>query len=172
MKLAVVSLLAVLLAACAPLTLPEPTALPAQPELDPLASATTTPDARPQPTATLLPPTEVLPLPLPPVTRRPPELATVPPTPAPVVGELPPTLQESIEADVEQRSGVARAAFTYLRAEAVTWSDGSLGCPQPGMEYTQAVVPGYWVIIRAGEAEYDYRVTERGSFVLCQPARP
>ncbi len=174
MKLAVVLLLAVLLAACAPLTLPEPTALPAQPEptTDPLAPATTTPGARPQPTATVLPTTETLPLPALPVTRRPPELATVPPTTAPVVGELPPTLQEIIEADLEQRSGVTRAAFTYLRAEAVIWSDGSLGCPQRGMEYTQAVVPGYWVIIRAGEAEYDYRVTESGSFVLCQPARP
>jgi hypothetical protein len=30
------------------------------------------------------------------------------------------------------------------------WNDGSLGCPEPGMMYTQALVNGYWLIIEAG----------------------
>ncbi|MFH1706225.1 MAG: hypothetical protein ABH867_04955, partial [Patescibacteria group bacterium] len=25
----------------------------------------------------------------------------------------------------------------------LSWSDGSLGCPKPGMVYTQQIVPGY-----------------------------
>ena len=33
-----------------------------------------------------------------------------------------------------------------IRDEAVTWSDGSLGCPQPGEYYTQVLVPGYWIV--------------------------
>lgn len=32
-----------------------------------------------------------------------------------------------------------------LRIRSVDWPDGSLGCPQPGQEYTQAVVKGYFV---------------------------
>lgn len=165
--------LALLLAACAPLTLPEATALPGQPNPTTLSPeiATATPGALPQPTATLLPPADAL-TPTPPqITRRPPELATVPPTLAPVVGEAPATLRESIEADLEQRTGVARADFEYVRAEAVMWNDGSLGCPQPGMAYTQALVPGYWIVIRAGGAEFDYRAAESGYFVLCEPMR-
>ena len=43
-----------------------------------------------------------------------------------------------------------RADLKVLSAEAVTWSDGSLGCPEPGMMYTQALVPGYRVQIRGG----------------------
>ena len=42
-------------------------------------------------------------------------------------------------------------------AEEVTFSDGSLGCPQPGMMYTQALVDGYRVVIRSGDKTYDFR---------------
>lgn len=166
--------LALLLAACAPLALPEPTLLPGQP--DPTThspkTATATPGALPQPTATPLPTIETLASPPLQITRRPPELATVPPTTASLVGEVPATLRESIEADLEQRTGVVRAAFEYVRAEAVTWNDGSLGCPQPGLAYTQALVPGYWVVIRAAGAEYDYRAADSGYFILCELMRP
>ncbi|MDW8325617.1 MAG: hypothetical protein RMK99_03535 [Anaerolineales bacterium] len=174
MKKFALPMLALLLAACAPLSLPEPTMSPGQP--DPTTSlpeiVMLPPDNLPQPTATPLPPADALTLPLPQLMHRPPEPATVPPTPAPVVGELPATLRESIEADLEQRTGVSRSAFTYLRAEAIVWNDGSLGCPQPGMMYTQALVPGYWVVIRAGDAEFDYRAAESGYFILCEPKRP
>lgn len=30
-----------------------------------------------------------------------------------------------------------------VSAESVTWSDGAIGCPQPGEMYTQALVEGY-----------------------------
>jgi hypothetical protein len=38
-----------------------------------------------------------------------------------------------------------------VQAEAVTWPDGALGCPEPGIVYTQALVPGYWVVVEAEE---------------------
>jgi hypothetical protein len=58
-----------------------------------------------------------------------------------------------------------------IGAEAVTWSDGSLGCPQPGMAYTQALVPGYRVRLRGPEGEMDYHASTRGALVLCPPGR-
>jgi hypothetical protein len=58
--------------------------------------------------------------------------------------------------------------MVVIRDQAVTWSDGSLGCPQPGVFYTQALVPGYWVVLQVGDQEYDYRASERGHFVLCE----
>ena len=48
-------------------------------------------------------------------------------------------------------TGVSVSDMTVLRAESVTWPDGSLGCPEPGMQYTQALVPGYWVEIAVGD---------------------
>jgi hypothetical protein len=58
-----------------------------------------------------------------------------------------------------------------VRAESVVWSDGSLGCPEPGMEYTQALVNGYWVIVEAAGKKYDFRVGGGGSFRLCPPGQ-
>ena len=33
----------------------------------------------------------------------------------------------------------------------MTWSDASLGCPQPDMGYAQVVTPGYLVLFRDSE---------------------
>jgi hypothetical protein len=38
----------------------------------------------------------------------------------------------------------------------VVWRNGSLGCPQPGKFYTQALVPGLCIILGAGEKRYHY----------------
>ena len=86
----------------------------------------------------------------------------------PVTGEVPAALLAEIVADAALRSGVAEADIVVVRGESVTWSDGSLGCPQPGMNYTQALVPGYWVVLDADGTEYDYRASARGFFTLCE----
>jgi len=87
---------------------------------------------------------------------------------APVTGEVPTNLLEEMRADLVQRSGVAQEAILVIRDQAVTWSDGSLGCPQPGVFYTQALVPGYWVVLEVGEKQYDYRASASGYFFLCE----
>ena len=38
----------------------------------------------------------------------------------------------------------------------VTWRDGSLGCPKPGMMYTQALVEGALIVLRLEGREYSY----------------
>jgi hypothetical protein len=84
-----------------------------------------------------------------------------------VTGEVPADLLDRIIADVLQRTGAQQDAVTVVRAEAVTWPDGSLGCPQPGMAYLQVLIEGYWVVLQVGDAQYDYRVDDRGRFSLC-----
>jgi hypothetical protein len=54
---------------------------------------------------------------------------------------------EAALADASERSGIPAEAIAVASALVVTWSDGSLGCPQPGMMYTQALVPGYLLIL-------------------------
>jgi hypothetical protein len=56
-------------------------------------------------------------------------------------------------------------------AEAVTWPDGSLGCPQPGRAYTQALVRGYRIQIVAGDRTLEYHASLRGVPFLCPPER-
>jgi hypothetical protein len=67
--------------------------------------------------------------------------------------------------------GIAPETIEVVRAERVTWSDGSVGCPAPGMQYTQALVPGYRVILRAEGQELDYHAAANGHFALCPPGR-
>lgn len=95
--------------------------------------------------------------------------ASVPETTPPVVGEVPPDILDEILADASARAGVPVDDFTVRRSEATTWSDGSLGCPQPGEAYTQALVDGYWVELVAPDGRVvDYRVGNGGYFKLCE----
>jgi hypothetical protein len=89
-------------------------------------------------------------------------------TAQPGLGEVPVELLAAIVADVARRQGIAADEVTVVRAEAIVWRDGSLGCPRPGMNYTQALVEGYWVILQHGDRSFDYRATDRGYFMLCQ----
>ena len=85
-----------------------------------------------------------------------------------------PTLEsitESVLDDAARRTGIARANLKIESAIAVTWPDGSLGCPQPGMNYTMALVPGYRINVRAGDQLLDYHASRRGYFVLCPAGR-
>jgi hypothetical protein len=85
-----------------------------------------------------------------------------------VIGQVPTYLMDQVFAHAEGHTGVATSAMTVMRAESVTWPDGSLGCPEPGMQYTQALVPGYWVEIAVGDETLDYRLSEQGGMKLCE----
>ena len=81
------------------------------------------------------------------------------------------SVTSSALADAVKRTGFTQAEVKILKAEAVTWSDGSLGCPQPGMMYTQALVPGYRVKIDARGQVLDYHAGKSGQPVLCPAER-
>lgn len=85
-----------------------------------------------------------------------------------------PDLQAMIRvalADAMRHTGIDAAELRVTTAETVTWSDGSLGCPQPGMIYTQALVPGYRIRIDAAGDTLDYHAGQRGSPRLCPAGR-
>lgn len=82
--------------------------------------------------------------------------------------ELPAALRQNVLADAAQKSGVPQASLRIKSIEAVTWPDGSLGCPQPGAVYTQALVPGYRIVIEAEGKEYAYHAARQGRFELCR----
>lgn len=82
---------------------------------------------------------------------------------------LPPEhLLAPVLADAGKRTGLPVEDLAVKGAWRRTWSDGSLGCPQPGMYYTQALVPGWQVLVRAGEQTLDYRLSDRGVFFPCE----
>ena len=107
-------------------------------------------------------------------------MTTPSPPPAPAVPNAQaapadlPSLVRVVSDDAARRGGVDPARVRVLEAGAVTWSDGSLGCPEPDRMYTQALVPGYRVRVEAGGQEFDYHAGARGTWRLCpaERARP
>jgi hypothetical protein len=84
---------------------------------------------------------------------------------------VPQEILEPILKEAAALANVTREQLVIVRAEPVVWNDGSLGCPEPGMMYTQALVNGYWVVIDAAGQKYDFRVGRGGSFRLCPPGQ-
>lgn len=84
---------------------------------------------------------------------------------------LPEYLDDRLLDDVRElateETGIPSGEFEVETAAEVTWSDGSLGCPQPGQAYTQALVDGYWVVLSHDPDTYDYRAGSDGEFRLC-----
>jgi hypothetical protein len=113
-----------------------------------------------QPSATVIRPIQTLPG----------AVKRVEPTPgAPITGELPASLLTQIFQDLSERLKIEIEQIEISKAEQVVWNDGSLGCPQPGEFYTQALVNGYWLILKVDNGVYDYRASDRGNFFLCKP---
>jgi hypothetical protein len=98
--------------------------------------------------------------------------ASAPPQGKLVTAEVPPDLIEKMRADLAQRVGIAASAAKVVRAQAIEWPNGALGCPEPGKMYTQAIVPGYVVELQHEGKTYSYHASKNGYFALCdKPTR-
>lgn len=82
-------------------------------------------------------------------------------------GDIPAAMLEQVIADAASGTGVDPSAVEVISAEAVTWPDGSLGCPQPDQMYTQALVPGYRVILDVDGEEMSFHASDDGVFTHC-----
>jgi hypothetical protein len=59
-------------------------------------------------------------------------------------------------ADLSARAAVPKDKIVVVRAEAITWPDTSLGCPQAGMRYPQVPQDGARIHLRIGDQLYRY----------------
>jgi len=132
-----------LLLACAVLS---PT--PAPTELPPV---TQFPNATPTPPAGV--PTETLPAPT----------AAVEPTA--LVDGVAPAEGAAMQA-LANAQGIPLDQITLVSTEAVDWPNGCLGVEQPGVACTEAIVPGFRIILAAGDQEYEYHTNQDGSLVV------
>lgn len=106
-------------------------------------------------------------------------LSDVPPSALPATDEddaamtaaVPGDLLGAAISDAVRRTSAARGDVEVVTAEAVTWADGSMGCPQPGLAYTQALVSGYRIVLRAAGQTLNYHVGGKGGPSFCPPER-
>ena len=56
--------------------------------------------------------------------------------------------------------------------EEVSWPDSCLGCPKPGEMCAQVLTPGFRVVLRIGDATYEYHTDLGGTARLCSQSGP
>ncbi|MCA1644491.1 MAG: hypothetical protein LC797_03155 [Chloroflexi bacterium] len=98
----------------------------------------------------------------------------VPASPVPSVlpGSVPSAdpqpLVEAALRDAAAHLGISAADLHVDQVDARQWGDSSLGCPQPGLMYSQIVTPGFVIIISGAGKQLEYHSDTRGPVVLCQ----
>lgn len=109
----------------------------------------------------------------PPAPESPPEIRpeTPPMTQPPAdLAETGPLEQLAVQ-DLAARLEIAPGAIVILSAQAVTWSDGAIGCPQPDGFYTQALVEGFHIVLGAQGEEFHYHASGDGRPFMCPEER-
>ena len=106
---------------------------------------------------------------------RPTPPPSLPGSTAPAPSSSPNELDEQAVAavtDLAERLGIEPGQITVRSDERVTWRDGSLGCPRPGMSYTQALVPGRRLLLSAAGATHAYHAGRDGVLFACSTPDP
>lgn len=146
---AIVALAALLLLLAACTALPGPGETPGPPASPAETAPAGTPPAETPPVAT------------------PPLQGTFPPFDT----EVPQDVMEMVVDEAAVLGQVGLGEVQIVRAEAVTWSDASLGCPEADQMYAQVLTDGYWIVLEAGGTEFDFRMAETGIPRLCPPGQ-
>jgi hypothetical protein len=89
--------------------------------------------------------------------------------PVPTVSD--PGLQciiEKAKEDLAQRLSIPVTQINLVEATEVEWSDASLDCPQPGVDYIQVLTPGYRIALEAGGQAYESHSNRDAYIVYCE----
>lgn len=78
----------------------------------------------------------------------------------------------SAVADLAAQEGVEPETVEVVTAEEVTWPDGALGCPEPDGMYTQALVPGYRIVLDLDGREVHYHGATGDTPSRCDDPQP
>jgi hypothetical protein len=85
----------------------------------------------------------------------------------PALDETTRPLVEKAQQTLSSDLGVSAADVRLVALEPTEWSDSSLGCPKPGMNYLQVITPGYRLVLEAQGQRYEFHTDQRGTVVRC-----
>jgi hypothetical protein len=69
------------------------------------------------------------------------------------------------------RLDIALTSVRIMGTRQVTWRSGALGCPKPGEQYTEALVPGVLILLQADGTIYGYHAKTGGQPFHCPEER-
>jgi hypothetical protein len=74
--------------------------------------------------------------------------------------------------DLAGRLSISADQIVLTDFQEITWPDSSLGCPQPGMAYTQVTVDGISIQLQANDLVYSYHGDGIQPPFLCERVGP
>lgn len=119
-----------------------------------LPACTAAPVATSSPAVTSPLPAQVSPLPQTPMSES--EAATAPPA-------------RAAKAALAKQLTIDTQHIRVLSVEEVEWPDGCLGIPQPDRMCTQAIVPGYRVLLEVNGKQYEARTNLKAQEAVIVP---
>jgi hypothetical protein len=81
-------------------------------------------------------------------------------------------LIDLIKTDLADRQSASVDEIVLVETMEVEWTDSSLDCPQPGMEYLQVITPGYRIMLQVNDQLYEYHTNRDAYFVHCENGVP
>lgn len=91
-------------------------------------------------------------------------------TPEKNISGTPMNLSEQIQfskRDLARNRSIELNSIAVTGARQVNWRSGALGCPQPGMNYTQALVPGVLIHLKVDKEIIAYHAMKDGKPFYC-----
>lgn len=84
-----------------------------------------------------------------------------------ITGDAPQQIVDDLIERVSRELGIDPGEVTVVASFAKTWTDGSLGCAEPGIVRTQREQAGYQVELAAADESWDFRVRDTGEIIVC-----
>ena len=78
---------------------------------------------------------------------------------------LPPKVKSAVLNDVVKRTSKTVSAMKILEARSQEWSDGCLGLGKPDELCTQAITPGWQIVVTDGMRNWTYRTDNSGNII-------
>jgi hypothetical protein len=95
------------------------------------------------------------------------KIMTPPPPADPASKPVEDEFVQMAKEDLSQRLDISPEEIELINYEEVQWRDGSLGCPQPKMQYIQVITPGYRIQLQAQGKPYSYHGAAGREPFLC-----
>ena len=95
-------------------------------------------------------------------------------TPKQEVKNAPMILNQQVEfakKDLSERLSVSVDSIKLSGSRRVNWRSGALGCPKPGMSYTDALVPGVQILLQVNSMIHAYHSSFDGEPFYCPRER-
>jgi len=81
-------------------------------------------------------------------------------------------LVEEARQDLAKRLSVPVTGVSVEKAQTVVWPNASLGCPEQGMAYADVLTPGYLIVLKTEDREYEYHSSRTGGLTFCKNPTP